>query len=98
MDLHGQIMNITLAPGLSEVNTTKGEQLAYKRGHHNARHAAADLAEEHADAANEMRKEVERCFDIAQVLDAMNPTLEGAFTGTPSARIQRQLDAMAETL
>ena len=77
---------------------TDDVRLAYLHGHRDARHAAADLAEEHTDAANEMRKEVERCFYIAQVLDAMNPTLEGAFTGTPSARIQRQLDAMAETL
>jgi hypothetical protein len=60
-----------------------------------ARHAAAELANEHASMAEDLRKEVERCFDIAQVLDAMNPTLPGAFTGTPSERIQRQMDAMA---
>ena len=95
MDLHGQIINI-----LADANKagTDDARLAYLHGHRDARHAAAELAVEHAAAANEMRKEVERCFDIAQALDAMNPTLEGAFTGTPSARIQRQLDAMAETL
>ncbi len=69
-----------------------------KLGHRDARHAAAELANEHATIAEELRREVERCFDIAQALDAMNPALPGAFTGTPSERIQRQMDAMAETL
>lgn len=44
MDLHGQIMNLPGAGGLSEIGTTQGEQLAYKRGHRDARHAAAELA------------------------------------------------------
>ena len=44
MDLHGQIMNIPGSGGLSEIGTTHGEQLAYKRGHRDARHAAAELA------------------------------------------------------
>lgn len=34
-----------------------------------------------------------RCADIAQRLDALNPTLPGAFTGTVADRIQRQLMA-----
>ena len=99
MDLHGKIMNLPLVEREETKRMRGGDtELSYKLGHRDARHAAAALAEEHTAAAEEMRKEVERCFDIAQVLDAMNPTLEGAFTGTPSTRIQRQLDAMAETL
>jgi hypothetical protein len=98
MDLHGQIMKLPQTPGLQMVNATEAQLLAYKIGHRDARHAAAELASEYQEAAEDMRKEVERCFDIAQALDAMNPTLSGAFTGTPSERIQRQLDAMAETL
>ena len=59
MDLHAKIMNLALAPGLSEINTTESEQLAYKRGHRDARHAAADLALR-ADA----------CINALRVLDA----------------------------
>ena len=44
MDLHGQIMNLPGSGGLSEIGTTQGEQLAYKRGHRDARHAAAEIA------------------------------------------------------
>ncbi len=44
MDLHGQIMNLPGSGGLSEIGTTQSEQLAYKRGHRDARHAAAELA------------------------------------------------------
>ena len=36
-------------------------------------------------------EEVEKCFKIAQRLDALNPELAGAFTGSPSERIERQL-------
>ena len=98
MDLHEQIMSIGVDQ-VKALHVLKNQNPgAYRIGHQDARHAAAALAVEHTAAADEMRKEVERCFDIAQALDAMNPKLEGAFTGTPSARIQRQLDAMAETL
>ena len=37
------------------------------------------------------KEEVEKCFDLAQRLDALNPELAGAFTGSPSQRIKRQL-------
>ena len=36
-------------------------------------------------------EELEKCFKIAQKLDALNPELPRAFTGTPSERIERQL-------
>jgi hypothetical protein len=35
--------------------------------------------------------EVQACSEIAQRLDVFNPELKGAFTGTPSERIIRQL-------
>ena len=95
MDLSRQIMDI-----LADANKagTDDARMAYLHGHRDARHAAAELATEHAALLEEFRAEVQRCFDIAQALDAMNPTSPSAFTGTPSERIQRQLDAMAETL
>lgn len=96
MNLHERIMNLP-----AKAPKHWGEKAlvdAHAVGHAQGRHAAAELANEHATMADELRKEVERCFDIAQALDAMNPTLLGAFTGTPSERIQRQMDAMAETL
>ena len=93
MDLHGQIMNLNCKP--ENMDAEPRARLAYKVGHRDARHAAAGLANEHASMAEELRREVERCFDVAQLLDAMNPTLQGSFTGTPSERIRRQIDAGA---
>ena len=43
---------------------------------------------------NSFQEEIEKCFNIAQKLDALNPELAGAFTGTPSERIERQLYAL----
>jgi hypothetical protein len=40
------------------------------------------------------KEEVNKCWDIAQKLDTLNPELEGAFTGSPSLRIERQLYAI----
>jgi hypothetical protein len=42
----------------------------------------------------EALEEIEKCFDLAQRLDALNPELAGAFTGSPSQRIERQLYAL----
>ena len=39
----------------------------------------------------ELKQELQKCFDIAQILDMKNPELPAAFTGTPSERIRRQL-------
>jgi hypothetical protein len=39
------------------------------------------------------KAEVEKCFDVAQRMDAWNPELSGAWTGTPSERIARQFKA-----
>ena len=52
-----------------------------------------DAASEKFEMFESYRKEVQACFDIAQRLDAQNPTLTGAFTGVPSERIARQLEA-----
>lgn len=56
--------------------------------------AQAKELKELKDLSNEYQKEVEACFDIAQRLDSLNPTLAGTFTGTPSERIKRQLASM----
>lgn len=40
------------------------------------------------------QEEIEKCFQIAQKLDSLKPELKGAFTGTPSERIERQLNAL----
>lgn len=39
------------------------------------------------------QEELDKCFDLAQRLDSLNPEIEGAFTGSPSERIKRQLKA-----
>jgi len=40
------------------------------------------------------QEEIEKCWELAQKLDYLNPELTGAFTGTPSERIERQLYAL----
>jgi hypothetical protein len=40
------------------------------------------------------QEEIEKCWELAQKLDYLNPELTGAFTGTPSERIERQLYAI----
>ena len=52
------------------------------------------MTDEERELLNTFPKEVEKCFNIAQKLDALNPELVGAFTGTPSERIERQLYAL----
>ena len=49
------------------------------------------MTEEEQELLNDYQQEVEKCWNIAQKLDALNPELIGAFTGTPSERIERQL-------
>ena len=52
------------------------------------------MPDEQQELLNDFQQEVEKCFNIAQKLDALNPELAGAFTGTPSERIERQLYAL----
>lgn len=49
------------------------------------------MTDEQQKLLNDYQQEVEKCWNIAQKLDALNPELIGAFTGTPSERIERQL-------
>ena len=49
------------------------------------------MTDEQQELLNSFQEEVEKCFNIAQRLDALNPELARAFTGTPSERIERQL-------
>jgi hypothetical protein len=49
---------------------------------------------EQQELLNSYQKELEKCSEIAQILDALNPDLIGSFTGTPSERIERQLYAL----
>ena len=49
------------------------------------------MTEQQQELLGCFQKEVKKCSDIAQRLDALNPELARAFTGTPSERIERQL-------
>ena len=66
MDLHGQIMNLQV--GLTELATslyTGDTTLAYKIGHRDARHAAAELALG-ADACIEVLRGIVKSADMNQ--------------------------------
>ena len=52
------------------------------------------MTSEEQELLNSFQEELEKCFKIAQTLDALNPELEGAFTESPSLRIERQLYAL----
>lgn len=52
------------------------------------------ILDEVNDKLKDFHAEILACSDIAMKLDALNPTLPGAFTGTPSERIRRQLVAL----
>jgi hypothetical protein len=46
---------------------------------------------EQEELLKEYQQEIEKCWELAQKLDSLNPDLVGAFTGSPSERIERQL-------
>ena len=50
--------------------------------------------DEQQELLNSYQKELEKCSEIAQRLDILNPDLIGSFTGTPSERIERQLHTL----
>ena len=52
------------------------------------------MTDEQQELLNHYQQEVEKCWNIAQKLDTLNPELVGAFTGSPSLRIERQLYAL----
>ena len=49
------------------------------------------MTNEQQELLNSFQEEVEKCFKIAQKLDAHYPGIARGFTGTPSERIERQL-------
>lgn len=51
------------------------------------------ITKEHFDLLRAFQAENKKCYDIANRLDAFNPEIPGAFTGTPSDRILRQITA-----
>lgn len=56
------------------------------------------MTEEELQLLKVYQKEIEKCWEIAPKLDALNPDLPGSFTGTPSERIERHLTAMQQEL
>lgn len=52
------------------------------------------MTEEEKALLKSYKSENEKTYAIANTLDAANPELPGAFTGTPSERIARQLKAL----
>ena len=52
------------------------------------------MTDEQQELLNHYQDEVDKCWNIAQKRDALNPELVGAFTGSPSLRIERQLYAL----
>jgi hypothetical protein len=84
-NLHGRILNLPGAGGLSEIGTTHGEQLAYRRGHSDARHAAAELAIEADSLIDELAGSLDEL--IYELIDF-------ACIGTPTRR--RALAALAK--
>ncbi len=48
---------------------------------------------EQEELIEDYQDEINKCFQLAQRLDALNPELAGAFIGAPSERIERQLYA-----
>ena len=66
---------------------SRGYNLGYDNGVVDAKTGQEELLKSY-------QEEVEKCFELAQRLDALNPELVGAFTGSPSERIERQLYAL----
>jgi hypothetical protein len=51
-----------------------------------------DILKQYFESHDDIHHELCACSDIALRLDALNPTIPNAFTGTPSERIKRQLE------
>lgn len=54
---------------------------------------SVDNKDEYKELLKLCQEEIGKCFDLAQRLDSLDPEIEGAFTGPPSERIERQLKA-----
>jgi galactose-1-phosphate uridylyltransferase len=57
MNLHGQIMNLPVVP--KNMDAEPNQRLAYKLGHRDARHAAAELALTADDQIRKLREALE---------------------------------------
>ncbi|NBP00147.1 MAG: hypothetical protein EBU90_08445 [Proteobacteria bacterium] len=55
---------------------------------------ARELYTEQEELLKKYQQEIEKCWKLAQRLDALNPELTGDFTETPSERIEQQLCAL----
>jgi hypothetical protein len=89
--LHAQIINLPVNVGLAMVNATDGQLIAYKIGHRDARHAAAELANE-ADA------DIERLRAYAERLLAALAAAERIILlrrNAGNAEFERQADSCA---
>ncbi len=104
MDLHGKIMNI---PAAVPSGYNRAESLAYKFGHRDARHAAAELActDRQADDAHRyslVRKLTPQAFaglyatnlETGKPFDELLDDLEPFLS--PNAVVQRQERSVAE--
>ena len=56
------------------------------------------MTDEELQLLKDYKQEVEKCYQIANKLDNLNPELIGSFTGTPSERIENQLLAIQQEL
>lgn len=74
MSLHGDIMNIQIPENIDRVAVTDsgGIHLAYKIGHRDARHAAADLSLGYEDALEEL-------YDVLEDVVKHHQDLDGGF-------------------
>lgn len=52
------------------------------------------MTHEERELMKAYQEEIEKCWNLAQRLDAENPEVPMAFTGTPSERIERQIKHM----
>lgn len=52
------------------------------------------MVELNAEEQKDVNADFCKLHDLAQLADAMNPTVMGAFTGTPSERLTRQFNHM----
>ena len=74
---------------------SRGYNLGYDNGVVDAKTGQEELLKSYQEELlKSYQEEVEKCFELAQRLDALNPELVGAFTGSPSERIERQLYAL----
>lgn len=70
-NLHGQIMNLTVDNPQHDVMTDR-EKTAYKLGHRDSRHAAAELALETDQQREELRGALEQMIPLAELSQGLD--------------------------